>query len=77
MDKNSIGGMFELYNAETGETLSKSSEITLRVCHGEKPTIVEIADSSLNSEQLGINASITFDFKKLKELVNRKEYENA
>jgi hypothetical protein len=68
--KDSINGNFVFFDVETGDTLF-TKQVQLRVCHGEEPKVVSIEHDEFDG------LYISFDFAELKELVNRKQYENT
>ena len=68
--KTEIKGQLVVWSTD-GETLGKNDKITLRVCHGETPKIVEISDETFDADELGYGISIHFDLEELKELVNK------
>jgi hypothetical protein len=68
--KDEIKGQLVVWSTD-GETISKNNKMTLRVCHGETPKIVEISDETFNADERGFGVSIYFDLEELKELVNK------
>jgi hypothetical protein len=69
-DKNSIYGRIVEWD-ENGNTIAEHENMELRVCFAENPKEIEISHE--DAERL----CIYFDFEQLKELVNRKQYENT
>jgi hypothetical protein len=68
--KDEIKGQLVVWSTD-GETVSKNDKMTLRVCHGESPKIVEITDYTLDVDENGFGISIHFDLEELKELVSK------
>jgi hypothetical protein len=68
--KDEIKGQLVVWSTD-GETISKNNKMTLRVCHGESPKIVEISDETFNVDERGFGISIHFDLEELKELVSK------